>query len=139
MTLALAIVLYINRNFLRQNWQVFKNKVQRGKKLLFSSLNINCRLRKYKLLCWAFRPTAFVFLIFMLIFGTGRPCQILGYHGGDYEDYSLLGCDAGYSSVPTIHRTWPPPSLQSCSPVTDDVIFINCNRVCTVDRTLAHK
>jgi hypothetical protein len=36
-----AIALYINRNFLRQNWQVFKEKFKLGGGILFNSLNIN--------------------------------------------------------------------------------------------------
>ena len=45
MTHTKAIVLCINRNFLRQNWQVFKDKLQLGVggagKILSNALNIN--------------------------------------------------------------------------------------------------
>jgi len=42
MTHTKAIVLCINRKFLRQNWQVFKDKFQwEGEKILFNARNIN--------------------------------------------------------------------------------------------------
>jgi hypothetical protein len=32
------------------------------------------------------------------MFNLNRLCRIRGFHGGGYEEYHLLGCDAVYSA-----------------------------------------